>query len=210
MPEIIRDKQALLNAISATCEGKEKPCIVCLYGGPASGKTTLANGIQKNFPNTAVMGTDDFALGTRAYRHAHLEGKVSPPEKYDRALMNAIIEKLKTMETGGTVRLPRYSEQTGEAVCVGYENFPVVINNKPDLIVVEGDFHFLDDANKADMIIFVDVPDEVRLQRRIDRDTKYRNASEDDVRKSFATRQEAQFLPYTLPLKDIADVIVEF
>ncbi|MBI1327660.1 MAG: AAA family ATPase [Alphaproteobacteria bacterium] len=201
------DINDLFQAVAAIAAPAGKPCVIALYGGPASGKTTLAADLQKQFANSVVMSTDDFLIGTRTYRREHFEGKTSPTSKYDAEFLNGLIDKLGAMAKGDIVRLPRYNEQTGEALSVGYENFPVTVEQKPDFIFIEGDFDFLSAENKPALTVFIDVPDETRLQRRIARDVVTRNANEDAVRKSFAARQETQFIPYTLKLRDQADIL---
>ena len=72
--------------------------------------------------------------------------------------------------------------------------------------MVEGDFDFV---VEPDLLIYFDVPDEIRLANRIKRDLVSRNVvDEDEIRENFQLRQKLQHFPYTLSTKAVADIVV--
>nr|MBP6994144.1 hypothetical protein [Candidatus Woesebacteria bacterium] len=66
-----------------------------------------------------------------------------------------------------------------------------------------------------DLIIYLDVDDEVRLQNRLFRDGTQRPedpdpaASAAKTKANFESRQATQFVPYTLPNRDQADMVIQ-
>lgn len=178
--------------------------LVSLIGGAGSGKTTLAQKLCECLGSADTLSTDDYVVGDRAYRREHFEGK-DPIAKYDPSYLNDRIQRIATLKDGEVVPVPTYNEETGVAIAEGEENYKHKVEKVPYLIV-EGDFPF---ADNPDLVIYFDVPDNVRLQNRIDRDKEKR--AEPDIKKitdNFHQRQETQHLPHTLPVKNTANLIV--
>ncbi len=183
---------------------KEGTKVISLIGGAGSGKTTLASKLCENLGSADFLGTDDYVVGDRAYRRENLEGS-DPTLKYDPEFLNEKIRQIVNLEEGQQVVVPTYNEATGMAIAAGEENYEHKVG-KVDYLIVEGDFDFVE---KPDMVIYFDVPDEIRLQNRITRDKQTR--SELDHRKiidSFNLRHELQHIPHTLPAKGKADLVV--
>ena len=180
-------------------EGTE---VVSIVGGAGSGKTTLARKLIKALGNADMLGTDDYVIGDRAYRRANLEGG-DPIKKYNPTKLNEHIAAIKNLDDSEKLGVPTYNEQTGEAVDAKEYTRQI---GKVDFLVVEGDFDFV---KGPDLLVYFDVPDEIRLTNRIKRDLATRNVMDEaEIKESFDLRQRLQHLPYTLPTKSKADVIV--
>jgi uridine kinase len=147
--------------------------VISLIGGAGSGKTTLAQRLCGLLGSADTLGTDDYVVGDRAYRREHLEGK-DPIEKYDPVFLNNKIVQIRGLHEGEEVAVPTYNEATGEAIAAGEANYTHRVG-KVEYLIVEGDFDFVE---KPDLIIYFDVPDEIRLQNRISRDQQTRSESD--------------------------------
>ena len=183
--------------------------VVALYGGAASGKSTLAQQLVAELRNAGhsadVIGTDDYVIGDRPYRREHFERK-EPRAKYDFDLLNQKIREICALEDGQTVGVPTYDEETGVAIAAGEENFEHQIG-KVDVLFIEGDFPEVEDPA---LTVFLHVSDEQRLQQRIARDALKRGeADEAKTTENFWQRHETQHLPITIGAIEHADVIVE-
>ena len=67
-------------------------------------------------------------------------------------------------------------------------------------------FHFVDNF---DLLVYFDVDDDTRLLNRISRDKAVRNESNvEAITNNFHLRQKLQHIPYTAPVKDIADMVI--
>lgn len=197
----------LLNYLASTIRKlfKGETLVICLIGGPGSGKTTLSKKISAKLGSADVIGTDDYVVGDRNYRREKIEGR-DPLLKYDFEFMNKKINEIKSLSGGKTIKVPTYDENTGIAIAQGEENFSHKIS-KIKFLIVEGDFQMVPNP---DLVIYLDVEDEVRLSNRINRDKATRNESETEkIKESFELRQKLQFIPYTLPVRNTADITIK-
>ena len=176
--------------------------VVSLVGGVASGKTTLAKQVLKKLKSADSITTDAFAAKTRDYRHKNY-GNIE--KKYDLKLFNRKVKKLKSLKQHETMRFPSYNEKTGIAAAAGEKNFPKIVR-KVDYFLIEGDFNFLVDP---DLLMYLHVPDDVRINNRVNRDKEQRGW--DDLQKLKADikiREEKQHFPFTLPYAEQADILI--
>jgi uridine kinase len=172
--------------------------VVSIIGGPASGKGKLVNILIDQLKQVSLkadsMGTDDYSLGTRQWRWER--EREDPLRLKNFNLLNNYIKKIKNLKEGETVAVPTYDPASGLAIAAGEENYTHKIG-KSDVLFVEGDF---DGVEKPDLMIFIDVPAETRLQVRVDRDLAERGESDSQkVAGSFRSRHEKQYVPHTVP-----------
>jgi len=187
------------------------PVIVAIIGGAAAGKSTFSRSVTKMVnPNTVIISTDDFVIGTRDYRNLNFSDS-SPLSKYDFDLLRAKLEDLKVVGSNEQVHLPMYDDSTGAAVPIIGEKNPDVYKSKIiegpiNLIIIEGDF--LPDC-ALDILIYLHIPDEIRLENRVQRDLEKRGyLKSSDIKTNFNIRQKKQHFPYTLPVAMKADIIL--
>lgn len=186
----------------------EETKVVSFIAAPAAGKTTFADDLvselERRGEKAAFMGSDGFVVKDREYRRAHLEGK-DPLAKYDFQYMLTLIERIKNNKDPNVeIGVPRYDDSTGLGLDAGEENYKKI--GPVDFLIVEGDF---DPVPDPDLHVYMHVPDEVRLQNRIDRDLKIRNENLQAVIDTFNLRQKLQHLPYTVPSIKKSDLVLE-
>lgn len=195
--------------------------VIMLIGGPASGKTMLAERLAERLGNTAVLATDNYVVGDRAWRREHVEdvGK-DPVLKYDPRYLNEQVKQIQAMSDGDELGIPKYDGETGVSISADPQikpdqsEYATRVKGKQDFIIVEGDFQFLE-HDLIDVMIYLDVDDDVRLENRLFRDSQHRKEHEDPevnrqkIRDNFAGRQKTQFQPHTLPQKEKADIVIK-
>lgn len=186
--------------------------VVSLIGGAASGKSTFARSIVDDLAQSGltadVVGTDDFNKGDRTWRWEHFEGKedVDPRGKYDFGLLNKKIRAIKqNADPSAVVPVPTYNQATGLAIDEGEENYQHKVG-KVDVLIVEGDFH---PVEEPDLVVYLNVPDDQRLQNRVNRDVVHRGGDPQKTTDSFNFRHRVQHLPHTLPTIQEADIVVD-
>jgi uridine kinase len=186
--------------------------IVSLIGGAASGKSTLRQALiyelKKTGLSTDYIATDDFNKGDRAWRWENFEWKedVDATGKYDFELMNAKLRAIKqNTDPTKTVAVPTYDQATGLAIDAGEENYTHKVG-RVDVLIVEGDFH---KVNDPDLVIYLHVPDEQRLQNRVTRDVVHRGGDQEKTTASFNFRQRSQHVPHTLPNIEKANIVLD-
>jgi uridine kinase len=199
---------------------KQQTLVISLVGGAASGKSTLAQSLcdelSKIGMTSDVIATDDFNKGDRAWRRENYDdiaaipdvdpARVDPLKLKDFDLLNRKIDEIRKLaEPGQTVAIPTYNPITGVAIDEGEENYKHRIG-PVDVLFVEGDFH---PVSNPDLVVFVHMPDEVRLQNRLSRDVVARAGDVARTTESFNFRQKYQHTPVTLPIIEKADIVLD-
>jgi uridine kinase len=183
--------------------------IISIIGGPASGKDTLVGSLIDDLKGTGLaadsIGTDDYGIGTREWRWER--EREDPLKLKDFALLNQKVEAIKKITSDDEkVAVPTYDQKTGLAVAAGEENYTHKIG-KTDVLFVQGDF---DAVEHPDLMVFIDVPAETRMQVRIARDLAQRGEVDaEKVANSFKSRHEKQFIPYTAPAVEKAGLVLK-
>ncbi|MBO5907120.1 MAG: uridine kinase [Clostridia bacterium] len=177
--------------------------IIGIAGGSGSGKTTLARNIAEHFGDRiAVIRHDDYykahdniSLAERAlinYDH---------PQAFDTELL---VSHLKALKEGKSIDCPIYdytvhnrSDRTRRV-----ESRPVILIE--GILILENP----EVVSLLDMKIYVDTDADVRIIRRIRRDTRKRGRSLDSVIKQYLDTVKPMHDAFVEPTKRLADVIV--
>jgi uridine kinase len=186
---------------------REKPMIIGIAGGTASGKSTISRSIVESVGEAQIAHLlhDSYYRNEDAPGFPLVEGLGIPnydhPDALDTALMVQHIQQLAAHQA---VDIPIYdfirycrSEETERV-----EPRPVII--------VEGILVLADAAlrNLFDIKIFVDTPADMRFIRRLKRDISDRGRSTESVIEQYLTTVRPMHLAFVEPSKLYADVII--
>ncbi len=181
-----------------------KPFVVGITGGSASGKTFLMNKLIEELPEEGVcrISQDDY------YRPKPEIPKDNNgienfdlPETIDHTRFAAHIAALKR---GEPVELQEYTFNNPGAV-------PKMVRLLPrPVIVVEGLFiyYYPDVAQQIDLKIFVDAKEHVKIKRRIKRDNDERGYDLADVLYRWEYHVAPTYEAFIKPLRSAADIVV--
>ncbi|KAL0331913.1 UNVERIFIED_CONTAM: Uridine kinase-like protein 5 [Sesamum calycinum] len=136
----------------------------------------------------------------RITNHSSMEHTCSS-EAFDTELLLSCIAKLRQ---GGAVSIPNYDFKTHKSI------EPARMVNPSDVIILEG-ILVLHDSRVRDLMnmkIFVDTDSDVRLARRIQRDTVERGRNVENVLDQYAKFVKPSFEEFILPTKKHADIII--
>lgn len=152
------------------------PYLIAITGGSGSGKSTLASAFQKlcGEDRCALVGEDNYykARGDHARKVLGL-----PPKEVEKIInfddcaskdMDDMLSDIAALRRGEIIRQPVYDFPTHDRVTGQH----IEVEPKP-VIIVEG-IHVLsspENANLFDLTVYVDTPSDLRLARRILRDT---------------------------------------
>ncbi|KAK4483220.1 hypothetical protein RD792_010402 [Penstemon davidsonii] len=170
----------------------KQPFVIGVSGGTASGKTTVCDMIiqQLHDHRVVLVNQDSFYRGLtfEELERVH-EYNFDHPDAFD---TEQLLECVETLKSGQSVHLPIYDFKTHQR---SSDSFRQV--NASDVIILEGILVFHDQRvrNLMNMKIFVDTDADVRLARRIRRDT-------------YAKFVKPAFDDFVLPSKKYADVII--
>ena len=183
----------------------ENPCMILgIAGGSGSGKTTLTNAIISELGDEYVTTIShdsyykDFSYLSLEERD-HLNWDT--PNSLDSELLELHLQQLKL---GKSVQIPVYDFKT-------HSRLTKTIEVKPKrIIIVDGILIFAEKGliDQMDMKIYVDTEDDIRLIRRIQRDTTERQRTVQSVIDQYVQTVRPMHHLYVEPSKRYADIIV--
>lgn len=178
--------------------------VLGIAGGTGSGKTTVARSIIDRIGQTRVAYLEHDSY----YRDlSHMTGEerrqvnFDHPDAFDTPLM---IEHIKRLLDGVSVQKPVYSYTDSVRT-----EMTERVDPRP-LIVIEGILALENPALRAlmDVKIFVDTDDDIRLMRRLRRDTVARGRSMDHVLAQYESTVRPMHLAFVMPSRRQADVVI--
>ncbi|XP_073149367.1 uridine kinase-like protein 5 [Henckelia pumila] len=180
------------------------PFIIGVAGGTASGKTTVCDKIisQLHDQRVVLVNQDAFyrSLSSEQLEKVR-EYNFDHPDAFDTELLLSCME---TLSHGRAARIPNYDFKSHKST------EPSRLVNPSDVIILEG-ILVLQDSHVRDLMnmkIFVDTDSDLRLARRIQRDTVERGRNIENVLDQYAKFVKPSFEEFILPSKKHADVII--
>ena len=186
------------------CGGGKEPFLIGVAGGTASGKTTVCDLIMHNLQEKRVVliAQDSYYRGLTPDEHDNVSSyNFDHPDAID---VKSLVETLKSLLLRNPVKVPVYDFVTHSRV---EETIAV---EPADVIIIEGILVLAmkEVRDLCHMKIFVDTDDDLRLARRLKRDTVDRGRSVDGVITQYTTFVKPMFDTFVSPSKKYADVII--
>lgn len=178
----------------------KQPCIIGIVGASGSGKTTVAQELAELAGESCLMSQDNYYNSLPDGTDAQ-EWNFDDPAAID---LNHLARDLALLKRGETAEGPRYIFST-------HKRAPDTVTLRPaPLILVEGLFLFLSDdlRDVFDLKIFIDVPLETCLERRIARDVAERGRNEKEIRRRWREQVEPMYSRYVEPTRRFADLLL--
>ena len=181
-----------------------KPIVFGVAGGTASGKTTVARSIldRVGAHRVAYLPHDAYY---RDMSHLPLEQRAQQNYDHPNALESDLLARhIRELCAGRAIQLPVYS-------FADYVRQPETVTVEPaPVILVDGILIFAEPELRAlmDIKIFVDVEADVRLIRRIERDTRERGRTLSTTIFQYLDTVRPMDLEFVQPSRRYADVIL--
>src|SRR3954470_11202992 len=181
-----------------------KPLIIGIAGGSGSGKSTVARNVADHLTTSSVAFIDmdayykNFtALSLDERRKLNWDH----PDAFDYDLLFAQLDALSKRQA---VAKPEYDFVTHLRSRNATRIEPA------DVIVIDGILLFVDERVRdlCDVKVFVDAEADIRLIRRIERDTHVRGRPLDEIIEQYLSTVQPMHLQFVEPSKRYADVIV--
>lgn len=178
--------------------------VIGISGGSGSGKTTVAENLLKR------IGDQNILLIKQDYyykenSHLSLEERsdlnYDCPDAFDTELM---IEQVKQLVENQFIEQPRYDFTI-------HNRYPQRIRVEPrKIILIEGILILHDERlrNLMDIKVFVDAESDIRLLRRVLRDTHERGRTLDSITEQYLETVRPMYEKYIHPTKKYADIII--
>ena len=181
-----------------------KPLIIGIAGGSGSGKSTVANNVAELLTTSSVAFIDMDAY-YKNFPSLTLEERKKlnwdHPDAFDYDLLCAHLEALARREP---IEKPEYDFVTHLRRAAPTRVEPA------DVIVIDGILLFVDERVRelCDVKVFVDADADIRIIRRIERDTHVRGRPVDEIIEQYLSTVQPMHLQFVEPSKRYADVIV--
>ena len=181
-----------------------KPLIIGIAGGSGSGKSTVAKNVADHLTTSSVAFIDMDAY-YKNFTSLSLDERRKlnwdHPDAFDYDLLCAHLEALSKRKA---IDKPEYDFLT-------HLRRPETTRVEPaDVIVIDGILLFVDERVRdlCDVKVFVDADADIRLIRRIERDTHDRGRPLDEIIEQYLSTVQPMHLQFVEPSKRYADVIV--
>jgi len=180
-----------------------RPLIIGVVGGSGSGKTTVARAIQQAMSVRAAFLDQDGYYKDLGHMTL-VERKLVNFDHPDSIDTDLLVEHLEQLARGEAIDKPTYdfAEHTRAEGRVRVDANPIVL--------VDGILLFADKRLRDlfDIKVYVDVADDVRFIRRLERDVVERGRTMADVIRQYLNTVRPMHLEFVEPSKRYADVIL--
>ena len=183
---------------------KKPPVIIGISGGSGSGKTYIAKKLKNSYQNGFVshLYQDSFYkdLSHLTFKK-RAEQNFDNPDAIDFELFAQVI---KVLSNGDSTKIPVYDFTKH----VRTNDF--LDSNPRPIIILDGSLLYTQPKllKLIDIKIYIDAPDELRLSRRIKRDTKERGRTIDSINKQYEKSVRPMFDHYIAPTRKYADIVI--
>ncbi|HEY8062510.1 MAG TPA: uridine kinase [Gemmatimonadales bacterium] len=180
-----------------------RPLIIGVVGGSGSGKTTVVRAIQQAMDVDAAFLDQDCYYKDLSHLSLDERRQVNfdHPDSIDGDLLVAHLEQL---ARGEAIEKPTYD-------FAAHTRAPGRVRIEPsEIVLVDGILLFADKRLRDlfDIKIYVDVADDIRFIRRLERDVVERGRQMPDVVRQYLTTVRPMHLEFVEPSKRYADVIL--
>jgi pantothenate kinase len=190
----------------AAALGRHRRGLLGIVGAPGAGKSTFALALAAAVPGAVVVPMDGFHLPTSSLVPRGWVDERGTPRTFDAA---GYVELLRRLRAGEDLRAPAFDRSIEEPV-------PDMIDVPADapLVITEGNYLLLDGApwssvpDLLDEIWYVEVPDDLRLQRLIARHVEF-GRTPADARQRAMHGSDAANAALVTASRPRADLVVE-
>lgn len=181
-----------------------KPIIIGIAGGTASGKTSLAMELVKEYSSKSIIiirEDDYYNLQVGKTYEERCKTNYDHPSAFDYDLL---YKQLNDLVDGKSIEKPTYD------YTIHNRSDKTEVVNPADVIIIEGLFPLYNPIlrNILDIKIFVDCPADIRFIRRLKRDIEERARTMDSVMDQYLTTVKPMHDQFIEPSKEYADLII--
>lgn len=185
-------------------KGFHRPFLLGVAGGSGSGKTYFAKNLKNQLKDQCEIVFQDNFYIDQSHKFDFDGGAINfdHPDSID---FKTLAECLKVLKGGSAVEIPIYDFAT-------HKRLAKTLNvEAKKIIIVDGIliFHVKEVRDLFDEMIFFETPEELRFQRRLERDVKERGRTPDGVKSQFLKQVKPMHDLFVEPSKAYANKIVK-
>ncbi|MBX4210120.2 MAG: uridine-cytidine kinase [Mollicutes bacterium PWAP] len=173
--------------------------LILVAGGTASGKTTVAKELVESLGDSLLIRMDEFYLENKENIKNY---NYDAPYAFD---IDLIIKTLLKAKKGEKIYIPKYNYNTHSII--GHKT---IDTSKYNTVIFEGilSLFFKELRELADLKIYVETPDDIRLARRIKRDVVERGRDINKIIWRWNNHVRPSQIKYINKFKYEADIII--
>ena len=186
----------------------ESTTIIGIAGASGAGKSQIAFELNRRLQQTKLAGQVNVIHEDSYYRdQSELEFEEREKTNYDHPDAfehGLLVEHLKAFRNGRSIDVPVYD------YAVHNRSEATTTLNQSSILILEGilALHASEVRDLLDIKVFVDVPLDTCLARRIRRDTVDRNRSVNSILDQFESTVRPMYFQFVEKTKEFADIIV--
>ena len=178
--------------------------IIGISGGSCSGKSYIANAIKRKFHSKRIeiIQLDSYYIDLSHLNFSEREkNNFDHPDSFDFKLLS---NDLTELENNNQVDIPKYSYKTHTR-----KKLKKTITKK-NIIIIEGIFSLYNKnlREKMHYKVFIDENENIRLNRRLNRDVLYRGRTKESIIKQYNNSVKKMHKNFVEPLKNYSDLIL--
>ncbi len=159
----------------------DKRTLLGIIGEPGAGKSTLVEQIKEKFPgnSVAVLPMDGFHLSNKVLIERGIRNIKGAPQTFDALGFVALLERVKA-NLEEDIFIPVFHREIEESIAN-----EAVITSEVRVVIVEGNYLLFPEMGWVgvrellDMSYYIDLPQEIRIERLIARHEKYGKTSQE-------------------------------
>ena len=181
----------------------KKPIVVGIAGGTGSGKSTITSSLKEKLKDSVVVIEQDSYYKDQSSLpfEERIKTNYDHPFAFDNDLL---VEHVLSLKEQKSIEKPIYDFETHN------RKKETILVEPCDVIIVEGILILYEEAVRdlLDIKIFVDTDSDVRIIRRILRDTKERGRSLESILTQYQNTVKPMHEEFIEPSKKHADIII--
>jgi phosphoribulokinase len=186
----------------AATDGRSRPVLLAIAGDSATGKTTLAQGLERALGSERCVSVcvDDYHRFDRQERKTKSFTALHPDCNY----VDIMEQHLQLLATGQPILKPVYDHSTGQLTR------PELVEPR-EFVIVEGLLPLFTKLSRAcfEVTVFLNPPEDIRRAWKVARDTSKRGYEEAQVAAELEAR-EPESAEFIRPQQNFADIVVRF
>ena len=179
--------------------------IIAIAGGTGSGKSYLTRNLANAYPKNQILIIEQDSY-YKDISHLEYEDRCNQNFDHPDAIDSILIEThLKQLLSGKTINSPRYNFFKHLR-----EKKEKKIKQRP-LIIMEGILllHYIRLHKFYTLKVFIETPELVRINRRMERDIKFRGRTKDSIEKQYYSTVKPMHEKFVQPSKSYSDIVID-
>ena len=197
-----------LDLIDQTLKSTTHRVLIGVVGKPGAGKSTVVESVKKRFPSqeVAIIPMDGYHLSDEVLISQGKRDRKGAPDTFDAPRFTKLLQDVK-VNIDSEIRFPIFHRELEASV-----EDEGVISPEAKVVITEGNYLLSTEYGWAgvkellDQSFYIEIDDEIRLQRLIDRHIRYGKSPE--AAKAWSLGSDETNARFIATTKDLASAVI--